>query len=127
MKILSDRSAYSSVAYQGFGRELGYEKIYQLNDIAVGGLSDGVSPGQAYEIACEQINQLQDLMASPLKPVKSLKWNKNANRSLDMTYKTSKTDFENSVKSAKEFIKKGDVFQLVISQKLESTVIQKHK
>tara|TARA_S200000501_G_scaffold84111_1_gene76650 strand:- start:202 stop:813 length:612 start_codon:yes stop_codon:yes gene_type:complete len=34
-KILSDRSAYSSVAYQGVGRGLGYETIYQLNDIAV--------------------------------------------------------------------------------------------
>ena len=35
IKILSDRSAYSSVAYQGGGRGLGYETIYQLNDIAV--------------------------------------------------------------------------------------------
>ena len=35
IKILSDRSAYSSVAYQGVGRDLGYETIYQLNDIAV--------------------------------------------------------------------------------------------
>jgi dTMP kinase len=35
IKILSDRSAYSSVAYQGVGRGLGYETIYQLNDIAV--------------------------------------------------------------------------------------------
>ena len=34
---MSERIAYSSVAYQGVGRELGYEKIYQLNDIAVGG------------------------------------------------------------------------------------------
>ena len=75
-----------------------------ITAVAYGDLSDGVSPGQAYEIACEQINQLQDLMASPLKPVKSLKWNENANRSLDMTYKTSKTDFENSVKLVKEFI-----------------------
>ena len=33
--ILSDRSAYSSVAYQGVGRELGYDKIYQLNDISI--------------------------------------------------------------------------------------------
>ncbi len=33
--ILSDRSAYSSVAYQGEGRGLGYEKIYQLNDISI--------------------------------------------------------------------------------------------
>ena len=35
IKIISDRSAYSSVAYQGVGRGLGYEKIYQLNDIAI--------------------------------------------------------------------------------------------
>jgi len=35
IKILSDRSAYSSIAYQGVGRGLGYETIYQLNDIAV--------------------------------------------------------------------------------------------
>ena len=34
IKILSDRSAYSSVAYQGVGRGLG-ETIYQLNDISV--------------------------------------------------------------------------------------------
>ena len=33
--VLSDRSAYSSVAYQGQGRGLGYEKIYQLNDISI--------------------------------------------------------------------------------------------
>jgi len=33
--VLSDRSAYSSVAYQGEGRGLGYEKIYQLNDVSI--------------------------------------------------------------------------------------------
>jgi len=33
--VLSDRSAYSSVAYQGEGRGLGFEKIYQLNDISI--------------------------------------------------------------------------------------------
>lgn len=33
--VITDRCAYSSVAYQGVGRDLGYEKIYQLNDIAI--------------------------------------------------------------------------------------------
>ena len=33
--VITDRSAYSSVAYQGVGRELGYKKIYELNDLAI--------------------------------------------------------------------------------------------
>ncbi len=96
-----------------------------ITAVAYGNLSDGVSSQKAYEIACEQINELQDLMASPLKPIKSLKWNQKSNRSLDMAFNTSKSEFEHSVEAAKEFIKQGDVFQLVLSQKLESTVTQK--
>ncbi len=96
-----------------------------ITAVAYGNLTDGVSPQKAYAIAFDQINQLQDLMASPLKPIKSLKWNEKGNRSINMKGNISKNEFEDSVKSAKEFIKKGDVFQLVISQKLESTVTQK--
>ena len=33
--VITDRSAYSSVAYQGVGRDLGYQKIYELNDLAI--------------------------------------------------------------------------------------------
>jgi len=96
-----------------------------ITAVAYGNLSEGVSSEKAYEIACEQINELQDLMASPLKPIKSLKWNEKASRSPDMTINTSKREFEYSVEVAKEFIKQGDVFQLVLSQKLESIVMQK--
>jgi len=96
-----------------------------ITAIAYGNVSDGVSPEKAYEIACGQINELQDLMAAPLKPIKSLKWSEKGNRSINTTCNTTRNEFEKSVKSAKEFIKQGDVFQLVLSQKLESTVIQK--
>ncbi|MBW3042798.1 anthranilate synthase component I family protein [Prochlorococcus marinus] len=96
-----------------------------ITAVAYGNLSQGISVEKAYETACKQINELQDLMAEPLKPIKSLKWNEKGNRSIDMTFNTTKSEFENSVRLAKEFIKKGDVFQLVLSQKLESTVSQK--
>ena len=33
--VITDRSAYSYVAYQGVGRELGYKEIYELNDLAI--------------------------------------------------------------------------------------------
>lgn len=36
--VLSDRTAYSSLAYQAFGRGLDFEQVRTLNDIAIGGL-----------------------------------------------------------------------------------------
>jgi dTMP kinase len=39
--VLSDRTAYSSLAYQAYGRELGLEPIRAMNDIAIGGLWPG--------------------------------------------------------------------------------------
>ncbi len=35
--VVSDRSAYSSVAYQGYGRQLGAEKVQAINDWAIDG------------------------------------------------------------------------------------------
>ena len=96
-----------------------------ITAVAYGNVSDGLSPEEAYDTACGQIKELQELMAAPLKPIKSLKWDEEGNRSLKTIGNTTKDKFEQGVQSAKEFIKKGDVFQLVLSQKLESTVLQK--
>lgn len=35
--VVSDRSVYSSLAYQGFGRGLGLEMLRSFNDFAIGG------------------------------------------------------------------------------------------
>ena len=96
-----------------------------ITAVAYGNLSDGVSPENAYEIACKHISELQNLMKEPLKPVKSLNWSEKGSRSIDMTSDMTKDEFEQSVTKAKEFVKQGDVFQLVLSQKLNTTVMQK--
>jgi len=36
--VISDRSIYSSLAYQGFGRKLGLKKVWEINKKALGGL-----------------------------------------------------------------------------------------
>ena len=36
--VISDRYADSTIVYQGYGRNLGVERLFALNDVAVGGL-----------------------------------------------------------------------------------------
>ncbi len=40
--VISDRSAYSSLAYQAAGRGLSLDEVRRLNDIAIGGVWPGV-------------------------------------------------------------------------------------
>ena len=77
-----------------------------ITAIAYGNLTDGVSSQKAYEIACEQIKELQDLMASPLKPIKSLKWNETSNRSLDLKCNISKINLKIMLKRQRNLLKK---------------------
>ncbi len=56
-----------------------------ITAVAYGNVTDGISPEKAYETACGQINELKDLMAAPLKPIKSLKWSEKGNRSINTT------------------------------------------
>jgi dTMP kinase len=52
--VLSDRSAYSSLAYQAIGRGLGLERIRRLNDIAI----DGVWPDRVVLLRLEATDGL---------------------------------------------------------------------
>lgn len=36
--VISDRSFFSSIAHQGFGRKLGFEEVMKINDSAIGGI-----------------------------------------------------------------------------------------
>jgi dTMP kinase len=52
--VLSDRSAYSSLAYQAIGRGLGLERIRDLNDVAI----DGVWPDRVVLLRLEATDGL---------------------------------------------------------------------
>ncbi len=60
--VLCDRFLYSSLAYQGYGRQLGVEKVRKINEIAVQGYMPDVTVflKMPPERAFERMNELKE-------------------------------------------------------------------
>jgi len=69
-----------------------------------------------------KIKKTRELMKIPLTENEFLEWNENENLNLDIKSNWKKKDFEDAVLSAKEYIRKGDIFQIVISQRFHTQV-----
>ena len=98
-----------------------------ITAVAYGDLSDpdASSPEAAWEDAMLRIGRLEERMATPLPATPPLRWNPSAQTSLNTTSNRSREDFEAAVQTGREHIAAGDVFQLVLSQRLETRVEQK--
>ena len=95
-----------------------------ITAVSYGDLTNHKDPESAYEIAKDSIEELKSLMSSPLSDIKPLSW-RAVHNNLTVTKKNwTKVNFEKAVKSAKEFIANGDIFQIVISQKFNARVKQ---
>jgi anthranilate synthase component 1 len=79
------------------------------------------SPRRAYDRAVRDIAALEKKLASGLRPGE---WHKSRGKhrgSFNVRPKTTRKDFEQSVRNAKEYIAAGDIFQVVLSQRLDFT------
>ncbi|MEB3124909.1 MAG: anthranilate synthase component I family protein [Synechococcales bacterium] len=86
----------------------------------------------AYESACERVSQLLEKLQSPLSPHASrLPWtvsHSSSHQSIqlpDLNYEsnTSRQQYCNNVMKAKEYIRAGDIFQVVVSQRLTTRYV----
>ncbi len=95
----------------------------QITAVAYADLGDGVDPLEAYAVAEARIAELERRMHAPLPAgVTPLAWEAEPSRELPTTANRSRADFEAAVGSAREHIAAGDVFQLVLSQRLETRI-----
>jgi anthranilate synthase component 1 len=79
----------------------------------------------AYQQACDRINQMVDKLSLPLSPQSTkLAWTAPGNKPKagieEYTSNFTRQEFCASVEKAKEYIKAGDIFQVVISQRLST-------
>jgi len=77
---------------------------------------------EIYESSILKINKIRDQMKEPLMANQFLKWNEKENSVINLTSNWDKKEFQDAVLSAKEYIRNGDIFQIVLSQKFQSKV-----
>jgi anthranilate synthase component I len=99
----------------------------QITAVAYADLSDGADPGEAHRAAWARIAQLEERMHGPLPAgVSPLRWHDAPvaaiGQLLQPVSNRSQSDFEAAVAQARDHIAAGDVFQLVISQRLETRI-----
>ena len=96
-----------------------------ITAVAYGDLTREKSAEKAYQNAVDKIQKLENYMSSPLKERSPLAWTANGKNAPETESNFSQIDFENAVMKAKGFVEKGDVFQLVLSQRLEAKIGRK--
>jgi anthranilate synthase component 1 len=98
----------------------------QITAVAYADLSEeGVNPEQAWLKAAARIAALEARMHAPLPAgVQPLDWQERGTEELErgITANRDRNDFEAAVRAAREHIAAGDVFQLVLSQRLETRI-----
>ena len=77
---------------------------------------------EIYQRSLSKIYKVKELMRAPLKQKEFLNWNESNDAHQEISSNWTKKEFEDAVLSAKEYIRKGDIFQIVLSQRFKSKV-----
>ena len=77
---------------------------------------------EIYQASVSKINKIRDLMRYPIKERHAFNWDEKKDLNIAISSNWKRKEFEEAVVSAKEYIRKGDIFQIVISQKFQSKV-----
>lgn len=104
-----------------FDRLLAFDHLHHQIHIMAAADVFAESPRKAYDRALADITALEKKLARGLRPAK---WGKSANSSrgksqLKASSLTTKPRYEQAVREAKEYIAAGDIFQVVLSQRLD--------
>ena len=104
-----------------FDRLLAFDHLrHQIHIIAAADVTRE-SPRQAYDRALADIAALERKLFTGLRPAQWQRKNGHRRGKLRVHTNTPQKNYENSVRSAKEYIAAGDIFQVVLSQRLDFT------
>jgi anthranilate synthase component I len=102
-----------------FDRLLAFDHLrHQIHIIAAADVSSE-SPRKAYDRAVADIESLEKKLASGVRSAGWANSSSNSRGKLKISSVTPQKKFEHSVETAKEYIAAGDIFQVVLSQRLD--------
>ncbi len=102
-----------------FDRLLAFDHLHHQIHIIANADVSRESPRRAYDRASADIAFLEKKLAAGLRPAHWHKTSKKANGKLKVHAATTRQSFIASVERAKEYIAAGDIFQVVLSQRLD--------
>lgn len=79
----------------------------------------GATPAKAYEAACRRVDSLVEKLSSPQCDLKPFDIRTTGDVSLPYESNFAQADFEAAVRKCVEYIRAGDIFQVVLSQRLK--------
>ena len=79
----------------------------------------GTSPAKAYEAACQRVDRLVEQLSAPDCTLRPFDIRMTGDVSLSYRSNFAKDDYEAAVRKCVEYIRAGDIFQVVLSQRLE--------
>lgn len=104
-----------------FDRLLAFDHLrHQIHIIAAADVS-AESPRKAYDRAVADIAAIEKKLTGGLRKIEWQKNNRNSHGKLKIRSRTPQRAYERSVNAAKEYIAAGDIFQVVLSQRLDFT------
>ncbi|HUK47043.1 MAG TPA: anthranilate synthase component I [Terriglobales bacterium] len=104
-----------------FDRLLAFDHLHhQIHIIAAADVS-GETPRKAYDRAIADIAAIERKLTSGLRKIEWQKTSRNSRGKLKIKTRTPQRAYEKSVEAGKEYIAAGDIFQVVLSQRLDFT------
>lgn len=112
-------SEYPQIYMLLVGDLIVFDKVMNKIYIIVNSLTDSVDIKSLYDKSCSRIDEIEEILSSELE-LDRLNLNHQTNTNLEEDFKsnTGEEEFKSMVVQAKEHIKEGDIFQVVLSHKL---------
>ena len=93
-------------------------QIHIIVNVMTGGLTDGPELRSRYDAACAEVARLEASLATPVEPMAGPR----GSRSLAIGSNLTREEYNSAIDRIKQYIVAGDAFQVVFSQRFETSI-----